>query len=59
MLVEEGYSMEEIARGSWMFKTAVCFIEATSKLEDSPSFWIGVHDPVSVLVPESTYSLQD
>lgn len=57
MLAEEGYSMEEIARGSWIFKAVVCFIEATSKLEDSPSFWIRAHDPVSILVQESTYSL--
>lgn len=52
MLVEEGYSMEEIARGSWIFKIVVCFIEAMSKLEDSPSFWVRVHDPVSILVQE-------
>jgi len=55
--VEEDYFMEEVAMGSWMLKTVVCFIEAMSKLEDSPSFWIRVHDPVSVLVQESTYSL--
>lgn len=49
--------MEEIARGSWILKTVLCFIEAMSKLEDSPSFWIQMHDPVSIMVQESIYSL--
>lgn len=57
MLVEEDYCMEEVAIGHWIFKIVVCFIEAVSKLEDSPSFWTQVHGPVSILVQESTYSL--
>lgn len=48
--------MEEIAWGSWMIKTVVCFIEVTSKLEDGPSFWAQMHDPLSILPQESTYS---
>lgn len=45
--------MEEISRGSWIFQTGMCFIEAMSKLEDIPSSWMRVHDPASILVKTS------
>lgn len=46
--------MEEAARGKWIFKTVVSFIEPVFDLQDSPSFWIQVGDPVSILVQDST-----